>query len=346
MNIKKLIFIFVFCAYSFNAHAINYKYNNWELKLNADGMIGFLEPKNDKILFINDWDVKGQIFYHFNRHQRIGAIYSIDADSVDDKKYIHDAFILFEDRNYGRAEFGLTHSIARKMGLGLPDVGYLRINDKSILYKKLDLKRVLISDTTATTGHETPRLKLASRTTKYGQYGLSLSYGDDEYNYAIDGAIKFKQPNGKLKTAYSIGVSYMDKPKDYTENSFSPNVTADWRGQIAMGINLQYNSFVWGTSFRMIYDEHPLIKTADGIIAGTGLSYDLLQSSVSLSYLFSDTNVWSHHDQITGERMDGDYVHTVLASFRYKYAQYTSVFMSGGITDSNPFFAVGIKTGF
>ena len=44
--------------------------------------------------------------------------------------------------------------------------------------------------------------------------------------------------------------------------------------------------------------------------------------------------------------MDGDYVHTILASFRYKYAKYTSVFMSGGLTDSTPFFAVGIKTGF
>ena len=346
MNIKKLLFISCFCAYSMGANALDYRNDNWTFKLDADGMVGFLEPKQEKILFINDWDVKGQIFYGFNRYQRIGAVYSIDADCVEDKEYIHDAFVLFEDRNYGRAEFGLTHSIARKMGLGLPDVGYLRINDKSILYKKLDLKRVLISDTTATTGHETLRLNLATRATDYGQYGLSLSGGGDDYDYAIDGAIKFKQPNGKLKAAYSLAFSYMDNPKNYTENSFSPSVTADWRGQIAMGINLQYNSFIWGTSLRMIYDESPIVKTADGLVAGSGISYDLLQSSVSLSYLFSDTNVWSHHDKITNEKLDGDYVHTILASFRYKYAEHTSVFMSGGITDSVPFFAVGIKTGF
>lgn len=346
MNTKKISFIVFACVYSLNANAIDYRTGNWNFKLDADGMIGFLEPKDDKVLFINDWDVKGQIFYNFNRYQRFGAVYSIDADCVEDKEYIHDAFVLFEDRNYGRAEFGLTHSIARKMGLGLPDVGYLRINDKSILHKKLDLKRVLISDTAATTGHETLRLNLATRSTDYGQYGLSLSGGGDDYDYAIDGALKFKQSGGKLKTAYSLAMSYMEKPKNYSENSFSPHVTADWRGQIAFGVNLQYNSFIWGTSLRMIYDESPIAKTADGIVAGTGLSYDLLQSSISLTYLFSDTNVWSHHDKITDEKLRGDYIHTVLASFRYKYTEHTSVFMSGGMADTTPFFAVGVRTGF
>ena len=331
---------------SSNAFALDYRADNWTFKLDADGMVGFLEPKTDKPIFINDWDVKAQIFYNFNNAQRFGAVYSIDADCVDDKEYIHDAFVLFEDRDYGRAEFGLTHSIARKMGLGLPDVGYLRINDKSILHKKLDIKRVLISDTTATTGHETLRLNLATRSTEYGQYGLSVSGGGDDYNYAIDGAFKIKQPHGKLKSAYYIAVSYMDKPEDYSENSFSPHVTADWRGQIAMGVNLQYNSFIWGTSARMIYDKDPIAKTADGFIAGTGISYDLLQSSISLNYLFSDTNVWNHRDKITHEKLNGDYVHTILASFRYKYTEKTAVFMSAGYRATTPFFAVGIRTGF
>ena len=346
MNIKKISLLCLLCGISSTANAIDYKTGNWDFRLDGDGMVGFLEPKNDKVIFINDWDVKAHVFYKINQTQRIGAVYSIDADCVEDKEYVHDAFVLFEDRNYGRAEIGLTHSIARKMGLGLPDVGYLRINDKSILYKKLDLKRVLISDTTATSGHESLRLNLATHTTSYGQYGLSISGGGDDYKYAIDGAVKIKRPNGKLKSAYSIAISYMDSPDDYSENSFSPHVTSDWRGQIVLGLNLQYNSIIWGTSLRMIYDENPIMKTADGLIAGTGLSYDLLQSSVSLSYLFSDTNVWEHRDKITNQKMDGDYVHTVLASFRYKYAKYTSVFMSGGLTDSTPFFAVGIKAGF
>lgn len=334
------------CALSTNAIALDYRANNWMFKLDADGMVGFLELRDDKLIFIDDWDVRGQISYNFDNFNRIGAVYSIDADCVEDDEYIHDAFVMFENRNYGRVEFGLTHSVARKMGLGLPDVGYLRINDKSILYKKLDLKRVLISDTTATTGHETLRINLATRATEHGQYGLSISAGGDDYDYAIDGAFKIRRPNGKLKSAYYVAVSYMDKPKNYSENSFSPNVTADWRGQIAMGVNLQYNSFIWGTSARMIYDEDPIAKTADGIVAGTGVSYDLLQSSVSVSYLFSDTNFWNHRDKITNEKMDGDYLHTILASFRYKYTEHTSVFMSGGITDTKPFFAVGIRSGF
>ena len=79
-----------------------------------------------------------------------------------------------------------------------------------IFDKKLNLKRVLISDTTATTGHETLRLNLATRATDFGQYGLSLSAGGDDYNYAIDGAVKFKQPSGKLKAAYSLAFSYID----------------------------------------------------------------------------------------------------------------------------------------
>ena len=331
---------------SVNALALDYRTDNWTFKLDANGMVGFLEPETEKPIFINDWDIKTQIFYNFNKTQRFGAVYSIDADCVDDKEYIHDAFVLFEDRDYGRAEFGLTHSIARKMGLGLPDVGYLRINDKSILHKKLNLKRVLISDTTATSGHESLRLNLATRATEYGQYGLSVSGGGDDYDYAVDGAFKIKKPHGKLKSAYYIAVSYIDKPEKYSENSFSPHVTADWRGQIATGVNLQYNSFIWGTSARVIYDKDPVIKTADGFIAGTGVSYDLLQSSISLSYLFSDTNVWNHRDKLTKEKMTGDYLHTILASFRYKYTEHTGVFMSAGFTDTKPFFAVGIKTGF
>lgn len=346
MNTKKISLIVLLCAASTNANAIEYQTNNWKFQIDGDGMVGFLEPKKEKPIFINDWDVKGQVSYYFNRTQRIGAVYSIDADCVEDKEYVHDAFVLLEDRNLGRAELGLTHSIARKMGLGLPDVGYLRINDKSILYKKLDLKRVLISDTTATTGHESLRLNLATNYTDYGQYGFSVAGGGDDYDYALDTALKLKQPYGKLKAAYSLAISYMAKPHGYEENSYSPSVTADWRGQIATGINLQYNSFVIGTSARLIYDKNPIIKTADGLVLGSGVSYDFLQSSVSFNYLFSDTKVWSHHDKITNEKLDGDYLHTFLASFRYKYAKYTSLFMSAGLADATPFFAVGIKAGF
>ena len=347
MNIKKISLIWLFLIPFNSVYALDYRLDGWNFKLDADGMVGFLTPKNETAIFIDDWDVKVQASYNFNRTQRFGMVYSIDADCVEDDEYIHDAFALFEDKDYGRAEFGLTHSIARKMGLGLPDVGYLRINNKSVLHKKLNTNRVLISDTAATTGHEALRLNLATNSTEYGQYGISFSGLTDDYNYAVDMAVKFKQPDGKLKAAYSLALSYMNRPENYIENSFTPSVTADWRSQIAAGINLQYNSFVWGTSARLIYDYNPIGKTADGLVVGSGISYDLLQSSVSLTYLFSDTTLWNHHDKITGLKFDGgEYIHTTLASFRYKYSQNTSLFMSGGFTDTTPFFAVGLRTGF
>ena len=344
MNTKSLFFVIPFICT--NAYALDYNIGSWDLKLDADGMVGFLDPKDDAAIFINDWGVKAQTIYNFNRTQRMGAVYSLDANCVEDGEFVHDAFVLLEDRNIGRAEIGLTNSIARKMGLGLPDVGYLRINDKSILYKKLDLKRVLISDTPATTGHEALRLNLATISTEYGQYGFSVAGITDDYDYALDFAVKLKHPLGKLKSAYSLAVSYMGKPDNYSENSFSPNVTADWRGQVALGLNLQYNSIIWGTSVRMIYDKNPINKTADGLVAGSGISYDLLQYSLSFTYLFSDTKVWKHHDEFGNELIGGDYTHTFLGSFRYKYSEHTHLFMSGGLADTTPFFAVGLRTGF
>lgn len=343
---KKIPLLVMCCFFGANAHAIDYKTDNWRFALDADGMAGFLETRKEKPLGIYDWDIKTSATYRINNDQRIGAVYSIDADAVDSNEYVHDAFVLFQDKTVGRAELGLTHSIARKMGLGLPDVGYLRINDKSILYKKLNLNKVLISDTTATTNHDALRLNLATISTDYGQYGISLAGPGGDFDFAIDTAAKFKQPLGKLKTAYSFALSYMDKPHGYEDNSYTPPVHADWRGQVALGLNMQYNSFVFGLSSRLIYDENPIGKTSDGFVAGTGASYDFLQSSLSLNYIFSDTNLWKHNDKITGEEISGDYTNTIIASFRYKYTEYTSIFMSGGIADTTPFFAVGIRSGF
>lgn len=343
---KKISLIIACCLFGTNAYALDYSTSKWKFTLNADGMLGFLETKDDKPTGINDWDAKTTLTYRINSNQRMGLVYSIDEDSVESNLYARDAFILFQDKTVGRAEFGLTHSIARKMGLGLPDVGYLRLNDKSLLYKNLNLNKVLISDTTATNGHDALRLNLATITTDYGQYGLSIAGPGGDFDFAIDTAAKFKQPFGKLKAAYSIALSYMDNPNGYEENSYTPLLYADWRTQAALGLNLQYNSFIIGASTRLIYDENPVGRPTDGLVAGTGISYDFLQSSLSLNYLFSNTNLWKHNDKITGAELSGDYTNTVIASFRYKYTEHTSVFMSGGLAHTTPFFAVGLKSGF
>ncbi len=343
---KKISLIAICSLFCANAYAIDYSVDDWKFTLDADGMLGFLETRKDKPLGINDWDVKTSMMYRLNSTQQIGAVYSIDAACVEDDEYIHDAFVLFQDRTVGRAELGLTHSIARKMGLGLPDVGYLRLNNKSILYNKLDLGKVYISDTTATTGHESLRLNLATIPTDYGQYGVSIAGGGDDFNYALDAAVKIKQPSGKLKTAYSLALSYMDKPHGYEDNSYTPPVYADWRSQMALGINIQYNSFIFGLSGRLIYDENPTSQTSDGFVAGTGLSYEFLQNSLSVTYLFSDTTIWGHHDKVTGDKTPGYYTNTIIGSFRHKYTEHTSLFMSVGIANVIPFFAVGLKTGF
>ena len=326
-----------------NAHALEYTSGKWNFDLDADGMVGFLTPKSETPKFMDDWDIKTQLSYRMNQSQRIGAVYSIDADCVESDEYVHDAFVLLEDRDIGRAEFGLTYSVARKMGLGLPDVGSMRINNKSILHRKLDTGRVLITDSSANSGHDALRLNMATRQTNYGQYGISVSGFGDDYDYAIDWAVKFKDSIGKIKTAYSIAISYMDKPNDFEENLYTPLVNADWRGQIATGFNLQYNSWIFGTSLRVIYDYRPTTQPSDGLVAGTGVSYDFLQSSVSLSYLYSDTNLWNHDFQDT---IANGNTNTILASFRSKYSENTNMFMSTGTVNDTPFFAVGLKSGF
>ena len=341
----KKIVLPILIFFGTNAYALDYTYGKWKFGLDADGMIGFLTPKSEKAKIIDDWDVKTTVAYRLNQTQRFGAVYSIDADCVESDEYVHDAFVLFEDRNIGRTELGLTYSVARKMGLGLPDVGSLRINSKSILHRELDTGRVLITDSAANSGHDALRLNVATRQTNYGQYGISVAGFSDDYDYGIDAAVKFKDSIGKIKTAYSLALSYMDNPNNFEENSYTPPVNADWRGQMAMGFNLQYNSWIFGTSLRLIYDYHPTTKPTDGLVAGTGVSYDFLQSSVSLSYLYSDTNLWNHKfDNENG--MKNTNTNTVLASFRYKYSENTNMFMSTGTVNDTLFFAVGLKSGF
>lgn len=309
------------------------------LKFNASGTAGIIEPDFKDTLFLGDFDLRAQYNYAVAPGQTLGAIYEWDADALDEREYTHDAFVLWEIRTLGRLELGYTESVAHKLGVGLPDVGGLRINHKPLFYRKITPNGTIIPNTSVTSGHDAPRVNIVSVPTNVGQYGLSVSAFGDEFDYAVDGGIKFRFPDGKIKSALSLGASFMDKPHRYSVASYTPDVTADWRAQGSVGFNLQYNSWIWGTSVLAIYDKKPVGVASDGISVGTGLSYDILNYSASLSYMYSETGIW--HDDMPNY---GD--HSVIGSVRYKYNENLSMWTSIGLTTKTPFLSAALKLSF
>ena len=161
----------------------------------------------------------------------------------------------------------------------------------------------------------------------------------DDFDFTVDGGLKIRKSSGKLKRAFSLGASFMDKPRGFSTDVYAPAVTADFRTQFTAGLNIQYNSWVWGTTARVIYDNNPIGPISDGIVAGTGVSYDLLQSSVSLTYMFSDTGIWNRD---VDDFMD----HMLISSFRYKYSANVDGWLSLGITSKTPFVSAGLRLTF
>ena len=236
-------------------------------------------------------------------------------------------------------ELGFTDSVARKLGLGLPDVGGLRINDRPLFNEKIIPDGPVIADTTLTSGRSDPRINIVTAPDNGLQYGISASGFANNYDWAVDAGLKLRKPNGKLKTAYSVGVSFMNNPHDFDVEVYTPGVTADWRAQVSAGMNLQYNSWVWGVTGRVIYDQNPKGDASDGFVVGTGVSYDLLKYSISMTYMLSDTGVWQSDIN--------DFIdHMVIASFRYKYSERVDGWMSGGITSQTPFISAGLRITF
>ena len=322
-----------------SANALQYTTGRSAFKFNASGTAGVFEPEFKDTLFLGDFDLRAQYNYPIASGQTLGLVYDWDAEALDTHDYAHDAFALWEVRNVGRIEVGLTESVAHKLGVGLPDVGGLRINHKPLFYKKISPRGNIIPDTTVTSGDDAPRVNLVSVPTNVGQYGVSVAGFGKDFDYAVDAGIKFRFPNGKLKSAVSLGASFMDKPHKFSAASYTPDITADWRAQGSIGFNLQYNSWIWGTSVLGIYDKNPVGTAGDGISAGTGVSYDVLNYSVSLSYMYSHTGIW-HND------MDKYYDHTVLSSFRYKYNENLEVWTSIGLTTKTPFLSTAMKLSF
>ena len=330
-----------FVASAASAAPIEYKDDSFTARVSGYGNIGMIEPdfalQNSR--FLGDWSLRGQMTYDANETYRLGMVYSLNQQTIDDGDYINDLFALWQVRDFGRIEIGLTDSVAEKLGLGLPDVGGLRMNDNPLIFKEIEPEHAIISDTTLDTGDGSPRINVVSSSHNGVQYGLSAAAFGDEYNFALDGGIKIRRPDGKTKTAYSFGASFMSRPDDFKQSPFSPRVSADWRAQISAAMNVQYNSFMFAITGRAIYDKDPTGIVSDGLMLGTGVSYDLLKYNVSLNYTFSDTGVW-HSD------VDNFINHTVVASFRYKYSENVDGWISLGRSLQTSFVSAGMRLTF
>lgn len=342
MRISYIAFLSCFVAIASASGApIEYKNEDFSVRISGYGNVGMIEPRFalNNSAFLSDWSVRGQMTYDANDVYKLGIVYSLNQQTVDDDDYINDLFALWQIRDVVRVEIGLTDSVSEKLGLGLPDVGGLRMNDNPLLFTEIKPNKRIISDTILDTGDGSPRINVVSVPHDGIQYGISVAGFSDEYAFTLDGGIKIRRPNGKTKTAYSLSASFMSQPDGFEQSPFSLPVVADWRAQVAAAMNVQYNSFMFALSGRAIYDKNPVGVVSDGIILGAGVSYDLLKYTVSLSYTFSDTGVWQ--DDIK-DSMN----HTVVSSFRYKYSENVDGWISLGRSLQTSFVAAGMRLTF
>ena len=321
------------------ATALEYNTEKTSWRLTGYATSGVINPDFESSLFIGDWRVRGQMTFAATDNMKFGAVYALDQTALDKGNFSRETFAFMELRNFGRLEIGLTDSIARKLGIGLPDVGGLRINDRPLFNEKIRPDGPVIPDTTLTSGRDVPRINIVSSPSGATQYGISVAGFANDYDYALDAGLKIRRPQGKVKSAYSLGLSFIDSPNDFDVEVYTPGVTADWRAQMSVGMNLQYNSWIWGTTARVIYDQNPVGDVSDGFVLGTGVSYDVLKYSISFTYMISDTGVWQNN-------IDDFIDHTAITSFRYKYNEYVDIWMSGGLTSKTPFISAGLRVSF
>lgn len=329
--------IIAICA-THGANAFETKFHDATLRVTGYGTAGMIEPDFDKPDFLGDWSARAQLSYSPTDQHTIGMVYSLDAQNAEQHDYIDDLFVLWQSRDFGRIEIGMTDSIASKLGLGLPDVGGMRVNDNPLFYKKINPDGPIVADGAVDSGTDL-RINLASAVHNGAQYGVSVAGLSDDFDYAVDAGAKFRLRGGRTKAAISLGASFMDNPDNFQADPYAPNLTADWRAQASAGLNLQYKSWIWGLNARAVYDQNAKSRASDGISAGTGISYDILNYSVSVSYILSDTGIW--HDD-ANNYLDN----TVIASFRYKYSQNVDGWTSVGVTSHTPFLAAGLRLTF
>ncbi len=342
MNVKIKNLLSMPCALclmlcSGRAIALENNYGNWNFKLSGYGTAGGIQT-NDDSGTMNDWQVRAQGSYRKSNNWLFGAAISHSAWNLDRENPFMDAFT-YAESPWGRAELGWTDSIASKLGLGLPDVGGLRITHDPIVYE-FNNPSPMISQTTIS---GTPAAFRANIVSVPGpiQFGASFAPKNHHFDSATDFGLKYKQSGGKTKLALSLGASFIDNPDNLIGEIYAPRANADWRTQISAGMNLQYNSWVWGVSAKTVYDRNPIGALSDGFAFGTGVSYDFLKWSASASYMLSQIGVFHN-----GENY---FANTGIVSLRYKIDQFWNVWASGGIVsavETSPFVSAGLMLKF
>lgn len=335
--IKKLILPLAFCILPFAADALEADYGNWNFNLSGYGTAGGVQT-DDNSGITNDWQVRAQASYRKSNDWLFGAVLSQSAWNLDREDPFIDAFG-YTQTPWGRLELGWTDSIATKLGLGLPDVGGLRIGRDPLVYDFANpspmLAETIISDTASAL-----RANVVSAPGPI-QFGFSFAPKNQHFDSATDFGIKYKRAAGKTKLALSLGTSFIDNPDNLIGEIYAPRTTADWRTQISTGMNLQYNSWIWGIFAKAVYDQNPIGALSDGFALGTGVSYDFLKWSASASYMLSQIGVF--HD-------GKDYfANTTIVSLRYKIDQFWNVWASGGIVsakETSPFISAGLMLKF
>ncbi len=339
-HIRSLLFAlcslsFVFCTNT--AEALENNYGKWNFNLSGYGMAGGVQTDEDSGI-MNDWQVRAQASYRKSDNWLFGAVVSHSAWNLDREDPFMDAFG-YTQTPWGRLELGWTDSIATKLGLGLPDVGGMRIGRDPLVYDFANpspmISETIISDTSSAL-----RANVVSVPGPI-QFGFSFAPKNQHFDSATDFGIKYKKAAGKTKMALSLGASFIDNPDNLIGEIYAPRTTADWRGAVSTGMNLQYNSWIWGVSAKAVYDQNPIGALSDGLAFGTGVSYDFLKWSASASYMLSQVGVF--HDE-------SDYfANTGIVSIRYKIDQFWNVWTSGGIVSAkhtSPFISAGLMLKF
>lgn len=324
------------------AHAWEYTRGRTAVKVTGSGTLGALVARdaNHDVANAADFDIAAQLNYAVKRGWSSGVRLTSDYLAVDTKHYVKDAFAFLESP-LGRIEIGQTDSIATKLGIGLPDVGGLRLNDYTILYDDIRPSGAIISNPTINGTRYNFRVNMVTVPTRPWQYGLSLSPYAATYKYAADFAAKYRHPHGKTKVAVSLGASFIDAPDRMAADVYAPRVTADWRAQVSGGISVQYNSWNMAVSARGIYDRNPVGVASDGLSAGTAVSYDILKFTASASYIISYTGLW--------QDTPNDINHAAVLSGRYKMNEWLDFWISGGAVGTDhyhPFISGGLRGHF